>query len=71
MICACFCVVHIAFIIFADFCLFLKSKNICKKHFGITCFLLLFRNKNKPVCFAKSTEWDIYKVKNNSDIIDL
>ena len=44
-----------------DMCLFLcgtlflisayfsSLKNICKKHFDITCFLLLFRNKNKPV----------------------
>ena len=40
---------------------FSSLKNVCKKHFHITCFLL-FRNKNKPVCFAKSAEWDIYKV---------
>ena len=33
---------------------FSSLKNICKKHFDITCFLLLFRNKNKPVL-------DIYK----------
>ena len=31
MICAWFCVVHIAFIIFADFCLFLKSKKHMQK----------------------------------------
>ena len=41
---------------------FSSQKNVCKKHFDITC-LLLFRNKNKPVCFANSAEWDIYKVQ--------
>ena len=64
MICAGFCVVHIAFIISADFCLFLKSK----KHMQKTLWHHLFPTfvqKQKQTClwFAKSAVWDIYKVK--------
>ena len=63
MICACFCVVHIAFIIFADFCLFFKSKKCMQKTL-----------KQKQTClFGKISGVGhfIKFKKNNSGIIDL
>ena len=64
MICAGFCVVHIAFIISADFCLFLKSKKRMQKTLWHHLFPT-FVQKQKQTClwFAKSAVWDIYKVK--------
>ena len=61
MICTCFCVANIVLYYFRWFLLiFQVKKTYGKNTFDITCFLL-FRNKNKPVCFAKSewAEWDI------------
>ena len=60
----------LSFIIFADFCKSLK--NIRKKHFDITCFLL-FRNKNEPVFVLQNQQGGTFKKfnKNNSGIIDL
>ena len=64
MVCACFCVVNIVLYYFRWFLLIFQVKKMYAKNtlIDITCFLL-FRNKNKPVCFANSAEWDIYKVQ--------
>ena len=62
----------LSFIISADFCLFFKSKKICKKHFDTTCFLL-FRNKNEPVFALQNQQSGTFIKfnKNNNGIIDL
>ena len=52
---------------------FSSLKNVCKKHFDITCFLLLFRNKNKPVFDLQNRQCGTFiKLnKNNNGVIDL
>ena len=45
---------------------FSSLKSICKKHFDITCFLLLFRNKNKPVFVMQNRQCGTFiKIKEN------
>ena len=64
MICACSCVVHIAFIIFADFCLFFKSEKHMQKTLRHKMFpTFVPKQKQTCLCSAKSTEWDINKVQ--------
>ena len=50
---------------------FSSLKNICKKHLDIKCFLLLFRNKNKPVFVLNNQQSEtlIKFNKNNNGII--
>ena len=52
---------------------FSSLKNICKKHLDIKCFLLLFRNKNKPVFVLQNQQSETFIKfnKNNNGIIDL
>ena len=71
MICACFCVVHIAFIIFADFCLFFKSKNCMQK--TLWHYLLPFVQKQKQTClFCKiSGVGHFIKLKKNNSGISI
>ena len=48
---------------------FSSLKNICKKHFDITCFLLLFRNKNESVFVLQNQQSGTFIKfnKNNND----
>ena len=52
---------------------FSSLKNICKKHFDITYFLLLFRNKNESVFVLQNQQSGTFIKfnKNNNGIIDL
>ena len=50
---------------------FSSLKNICKKHLDIKCFLLLFRNKNKPVFVLQNQQSETLKFnKNNKTFTD-
>ena len=71
MICACFCVVHIAFIIFADFCLFFKSKKCMQKI--LSHHLFPFVQKQKQTClFCKiSGVGHFIKLKKNNSGISI
>ena len=54
MICACFCVVHIAFIIFADFCLFSKSKKHMQKTLWHHLFPTFVQKQKQTYLFCKN-----------------
>ena len=71
MICACFCVVHIAFIIFADFCLFFKSKKCMQKTLWHHLFPFVQKQK-QPCLFCKiSGVGHFIKLKKNNSGISI
>ena len=74
MICACSCVVHIAFIIFADFCLFFKSEKHMQKTLRHHMFPTFVQKQKQTCLFCKINRVGHFiKLinKNNNSIIDL